>query len=61
MTAVRDASGKVLLHNSYLWGRVSKQKLANGQVYRYDYQLRGTEVTQCTVVLPSGEKRVFSF
>ena len=61
LTAVLDRDWKVLLQNKYLWGRISEQRLADGQVVRYEYQLNGTEVERCTVTLPSGETKVFSF
>jgi YD repeat-containing protein len=61
LTAVLDRNWNVLLKNKYLWGRISEQRLANGQVFRYEYELNGAKVEQCTVTLPSGEKKVFSF
>lgn len=61
LTAVLDGNWNVLLRNKYLWGRVSEQRLSDGKIYRYEYQLKGREVLRSTVVLPSGEKRVFSF
>ena len=61
LTAVLDGNWNILLHNQYLWGRVSEQKLADGKVFRYEYQLKGRDVLQTTVTMPSGEKKVFSF
>jgi YD repeat-containing protein len=61
LTAVTDGDGKVLLRNQYLWGRVAEQTLADGQSYRYEYMLRGVEVLQATLTLPSGQKKIFSF
>jgi YD repeat-containing protein len=61
LTNVLDADGKVLLHNSYLLGRVSEQKLADGKIFRYEYHLNGAEVLQVVVTLPSGEKKTLSF
>ena len=61
LTAVLDGNWNVLLRNKYLWGRVSEQRLSDGKIYRYEYQLKGREVLRSTVVLPSGEKKVFSF
>ena len=61
LTAVLDADGSTLLHNKYLWGRVSEQTLSDGEVFHYEYQLNGREVLQTTVTLPSGEKKQFSF
>ncbi len=61
LTAVLDGNWNVLLRNKYLWGRVSEQRLSDGQLFRYDYQFKGGEVLRSTVVLPSGDKRVFWF
>ena len=61
LTAILDGDWNVLLENKYFWGRVSEQKLANGEVYRYQYRLKGPEVLQTTVTLPSGESKLFSF
>jgi len=61
LTAVLDGNWNVLVRNRYLWGRVSEQKVADGEVFRYEYQLKGREVLQTTVTMPSGEKKVFSF
>lgn len=61
LTAVLDGDWNVLLQNKYLWGRISEQKLANGEVYRYEYRLKGREVLQTTVTLPLGENKLFSF
>jgi YD repeat-containing protein len=61
LTAILDGDWNILLKNKYLWGRVSEQKLANGEVYRYEYRLNGREVLQTTVRLPSGGTKLFSF
>jgi YD repeat-containing protein len=38
LTAVRDGKGTMLLKNSYgNEGRISEQRLANGDVYHFDY------------------------
>jgi hypothetical protein len=58
---VMDGDWNVLLQNKYLWGRVSEQRLANGETYRYEYALRGREVLQTAVTLPSGGERQFIF
>jgi YD repeat-containing protein len=60
LTRVLDGEWNVVLENKYLWGRVSEQKLADGEVFRYDYQLSGRDVVEARVTLPSGEKKVFS-
>jgi len=61
LTSILDGDWNVLLKNKYLQGRVSEQKLANEEVYRYEYRLKGREVLQTTVALPSGETKLFSF
>jgi YD repeat-containing protein len=61
LTAILDREWNVILQNKFLWGRVSEQRLADGEVYRYEYRLEGRNVLQSTVTLPSGEKKVFSF
>jgi hypothetical protein len=63
MTGVRDGNGRVLLKNVYKdASRVSEQRLANGDVYRYDYLFDKKHIViQTTVTLPSGEPKSFSF
>jgi YD repeat-containing protein len=63
MTAVLDGNGRVLLKNVYRDGsRVSEQRLANGDVYRYNYLFDKKHIViQTTVMLPSGETKRFSF
>jgi len=61
LSRVLDGDGNVLLENKYFWYRVSEQKLADGEVFQYEYKLNDREVLQTTVTMPSGEKRVFSF
>ena len=61
LTAILDGDWRLILRNKYLWGRVSEQRLASGEVYRYEYQLNGREVLQTTVILPSGERKLLSF
>ena len=61
LTAVLDGDWSVLLRNKFYGGRVQEQRLADGQVFRYEYQLDGPNVHQTTVTLPSGEKKVFVF
>ena len=61
LTAVLDGNWNILLHNKYLWGRVSEQRLADGEVISYEYQMKGSAVVQTTVTLPSRAKRTFSF
>jgi YD repeat-containing protein len=63
MTILKDGEGKVLLRNLYQdRSRVSAQRLANGDVYRYDYLLdRKYNVVETRVTLPSGEEKRFFF
>lgn len=61
MTRILDEDWRVLLENKYLWARVSEQKLADGEVFHYDYNLSGRDVLDTAVTLPSAEKKVFSF
>ena len=63
MTEVQDGEGKVLLENFYRDGsRVSAQKLADGEAYRYDYIFDSSHRVMATIVtLPSGQARRFFF
>ncbi len=61
LTRVINGDGKVLLENKYFWYRVSEQKLADGELFHYDYRLNGREVVQAIVTLPSGATKVFFF
>jgi YD repeat-containing protein len=61
LTRVLDSEGNVLLENKYLWGRVAEQRLADGEVFRYEYRLNNRDVVQTTVSLPMGEKKEFYF
>ena len=61
LTAALDGNWNVLVRNKFLNGRVSEQTLADGEVYRYEYQFNGAEVIRTTVTLPSGEKEEFFF
>ncbi len=63
MTAITNGNWKVLLRNTYRDGsRVSEQRLANGEVYRYEYFLDKTnEVVETIVTLPAGSKKEFFF
>jgi YD repeat-containing protein len=59
LTEVVDGRGKVLLQNAYaVGGRISEQRLADGQVYRYDYLLdKKYEILETTVSGPRGKKK----
>lgn len=63
MTAIVDGKGQVLLQNVYRdsdGGRISEQKLANGDVYRYDYIFVKNDIVETIVNGPTG-KRTFFF
>ncbi len=61
LTGVLDGKWNVILRNKFKWGRVIQQTLANGEDYHYDYQLKGREVIQTVVTLPTGKKQTFTF
>ena len=61
LTGIIDGDWNVILRNKYLWGRVSEQRLANGEVYRYEYELQGQDVLSTLVTLPSGQKKTLFF
>jgi hypothetical protein len=57
MTAVLDGKGKVLLKNTYTNGRISEQRLADGEVFRFRYLFgQANEITETIVTLPSGKE-----
>lgn len=59
MSAVVGGKGKVLLQNIYEDGRVSEQRLANGDVYRYDYIFVKEEIVETIVNGPTGRRKFF--
>jgi len=63
MTSVTDGTGRELIRNWYEDGsRISKQRLADGEIYRYDYLFDSKyNVTQATVILPTGKTKKFFF
>jgi YD repeat-containing protein len=63
MTTIMGGNGRVLLMNIYKDNsRVSEQRLANGDAYRYDYLFdKKNNVAETTVTLPSGAVRRFFF
>lgn len=63
MTAILDANWKVLVRNVYRDGsRISEQRLADGEVYRYDYVFDAKhDIVETIVTLPDGSKRKFFF
>lgn len=62
MTAVLDGKGKVLLKSAYTNGRISEQKLPDGEVFRFRYIFgQANEITETIVTLPSGKEKRFFF
>ncbi|PYX44038.1 MAG: hypothetical protein DMG79_21275 [Acidobacteria bacterium] len=61
LTAILDGDWNLLLRNKYSWGRISEQRLGDGEVFRYEYRLEERNVLRTTVTLPSGVKKIFSF
>ncbi len=63
MTTITDGNWRVLLRNTYRdRSRISEQRLANGEVYRYEYVFdEKHEIVETIVTLPSGGKRKFPF
>ena len=64
MTAVVDGIGRVLLRNIYAesdGGRISEQRLANGDVYRYKYIFLKQEIVETIVTEPNTGMRKFFF
>jgi YD repeat-containing protein len=63
MTVVMDGEWNMLLQNSYRYGRVSAQKLADGEQYQYAYTYDSTRhnVVETDVTLPAGTTRKFFF
>jgi YD repeat-containing protein len=64
MTAVVDRKGKVLLQNIYNdtdGGRISEQRLANGDVYRYEYIFVKQNIVETIVTDPIVGQRKFFF
>lgn len=62
MTAIFDGRGQLLLRNIYNdsdGGRISEQRLADGDVYRYDYIFRKQEIVETIVDGPSGKEKFF--
>ena len=59
MTRIIDGKGRVLLQNSYENGRMSAQKLANGDLYKYGYIFVKNEIVETIVNGPNGKVRFF--
>jgi YD repeat-containing protein len=57
---ITDGTGRVLLQNSYEdGGQVSAQKLANGDIYKYEYIFVKNEIVETIVDGPNGKVRLF--
>jgi YD repeat-containing protein len=56
LTSVQDGLGHFLIRNWYQGGWLSQQQFANGEVYRYSYELadNGRYAEQATITLPDG-------
>jgi YD repeat-containing protein len=61
LTAVLDGDWNALVRNRFVNGRVTEQILGDGEVYRFEYRVKGRDVLLTTVTLPSGEKKEFPF
>jgi len=59
LTRILDGKGRVPLQNSYENGGMSAQKLANGDVYKYDYIFVKNEIVETIVNGPMGKVRFF--
>ncbi len=58
MTAV-EQDGKEVVRNQYDdSNRIVRQILADGSVYRYDYQLKNGNISEATVTFPDGTSHV---
>lgn len=59
LTWVRDEKNRVLIHNSYQGDWLVQQEFANGEVYRYSYDLSGNSryAEQVNITLPDGSVR----
>lgn len=57
MTLIKDEHGRMLLHNHYLDGRLSRQDFANGSscYYRYQWAPGGHYIESVAVTLPDGK------
>jgi len=57
---ITDATGRVALPNSYeRGGRISAQKLANGDICKYDYIFVKDEIVETIVDGPNGKVKFF--
>jgi YD repeat-containing protein len=63
MTSVTDGQDRLLLRNTYAdRSRVSQQTLANGDTFRYEYDIDcAGDTHESSVTLPNGATKSFSF
>jgi hypothetical protein len=64
MTAIVNGQGQVVLENIYNdsdGGRISEQKLADGQVIRYEYRFVKNEIVETIVTDPNVGRSKFFF
>lgn len=62
ITKIVDAKGQLFLKNEYDGaGRVTKQTMADGSTYTFDYETKGNRIAQATVNDPAGQKRVVTY
>jgi hypothetical protein len=59
MTRITDAAGRGVLQNFYEGGKISAQKLANGDLYKYDYIFVKNEIVQTIVEGPNIKAKFF--
>jgi YD repeat-containing protein len=61
LTSIADATGREILRNTYVNGRVSEQRLANGKIYRFKYRVEENEIVETTFESPDDKTRIFHF
>ena len=59
MTRITDATGRVMLQNFYEGGKISAQKLANGDLYKYEYRFVKNEIVETIVDGPNIRAKFF--
>lgn len=59
MTRITNATGRVMLQNFYEGGKISAQKLANGDLYKYEYRFVKNEIVETIVDGPNIKAKFF--
>ena len=60
MMRITDGAGRLLIQNSYeRYGQISSQKLANGDLYKYEYRFVKNEIVETIVSRPNGKAKFF--